>query len=455
MLSRNIGNWDACRRLFALALPMTGSQLINVASGFFCVVMLAQLGPEVLAASALVFSTDLSIMVTGFSILFSLSVLIGHAYGEKKYLAIGVFVQQGWMLSLLISIPILLIFWYIKPILLFLGQSKEITELVQLYFHAFLWCVIPELLVVCNQQFGYGIHKKLLMVSTSILSVIVLLCTAYVLIFGKFGCPQLGIAGLGYARAAQNTFFFLFTTSFFYYSKDFSRFQLFKFRVHHHLEQLFHMLAIGWPISIQMGGEMLSFFVTGLMIGWLGATSLAAFQVVNQYSFIVMISIFSLSQASGILVGQAVGAKQSHEVKKLGYVSMACVLVVTSLVALLFILAPKILSSLYLNVQDPNNRQTLAYIAVLFIIVAISQIFDGLRHILTGVLRGLFDTRFPMGVGLFVIWIIGVPLSYYLAFILHLGVVGVVGGGGIAMLIGSFVLLYRWHVLSRVIASRP
>lgn len=85
---------------------------------------------------------------------------------------IGVLVQQGWILSLVISIPVMIIFVYIEPILLFFGQSKEITEIVQLYFNAFVWCVIPELLVVCNQEFGYGIHKKILMLFASILSVI-------------------------------------------------------------------------------------------------------------------------------------------------------------------------------------------------------------------------------------------------------------------------------------------
>jgi MATE family multidrug resistance protein len=60
-------------------------------------VMLAQLGHEVLAASALIFSTQLSIMVSGMSILFSISVLVGHAYGAKNDLSIGNYVQQGWI----------------------------------------------------------------------------------------------------------------------------------------------------------------------------------------------------------------------------------------------------------------------------------------------------------------------------------------------------------------------
>src|SRR5690349_24777074 len=104
--NKNISFFEAGKRIFVLALPMAGSQFINVASGFLCMAMLAALGPKVLAASALIFSTQLSIMVSGMSILFSLSVLVGHSYGARDYLAIGTYVHQGWILAFLISLPI-------------------------------------------------------------------------------------------------------------------------------------------------------------------------------------------------------------------------------------------------------------------------------------------------------------------------------------------------------------
>ena len=58
--NKNMRYVDACKRISSLALPMTGSSLINVAGGFLCMVMLAQLGSQVLAACALIFSTELS-----------------------------------------------------------------------------------------------------------------------------------------------------------------------------------------------------------------------------------------------------------------------------------------------------------------------------------------------------------------------------------------------------------
>src|SRR5437763_1852226 len=101
---------------------MTGSQLLNVASSFLCMAMLAALGHEVLAASALIFTTQLSIMVSGMAILFSLGVLISHAYGAKDIAVIGVLLQQGWVLGIIISVPIMLLFWNMGALMLIFGQ---------------------------------------------------------------------------------------------------------------------------------------------------------------------------------------------------------------------------------------------------------------------------------------------------------------------------------------------
>jgi MATE family multidrug resistance protein len=428
---------------------MAGSQFINVASGFLCMAMLAALGHQVLAASALIFSTQLSIMLSGMSILFSLSVLVGHAYGAKDYKTIGNYVQQAWTLAILISLPVMLLFWHIDRILLFFGQSKEMTAIVHIYFHAFVWAVVPGFLASCNMQFGYGIHKKALIVLTSIISVVILLMSAYVLIFGKLGFPKLGVSGLGYATAAQYSFFFIFTTLFFFYKKSFTQFELFRYRVHQHLDHFVKMFKIGWPISVQIGGEMLSFFVGSIMLGWIGATALAAFQIVNQYYSLIVIPIFALSQASGILVGHACGAKKFHEIKALAHASIAMVLAASAIVAIGFLVFPKNLTAFYMNINDPTNAATLHLTVLIFMVVAFSQLFDGIRNVLVGVLRGLFDTRFPMYISLFTIWVIGMPISYLLTFPLHLGAVGFVIGGMLGMLSGVSIMTHRWRKLSK------
>lgn len=440
------------KRIISLSLPMAGIQLISVASSFLCMIMLAQLGHQVLAASALIYATQTSVMVIGMSILLSLSILVGHAYGAKNYSAIGHFLQQGWTLGLILSLPIMLFYWHIGTILIHCGQNAAVTQVVQTFFHAYIWSVIPLQLLACNQQFCYGVRKQIIAILSSCVGVVVLLISAYTLIYGKFGLPQLGVAGLGYAMAGQAWCGLIFSLFCFCFLKGFKQFDLFNYRVHKDWSYLKKMFKVGWPISTQISGEMLSFFVNASMVGWLGVTALSAYQVTVQCLFVVLIPMFSLAGASGILVGQACGSKNFHEIKRLGYASMGVTLAISIFVALVFLLFPQRLASLYLDVHNPANADTVHLIMSLFAITAFSLIVDGIRNVLTGSLRGLLDTKYPMFVGLSLLWLVGIPLSYLFAFHLHFGVIGIAMGSAVSMTIGTIILLRRWHNMCKKFA---
>lgn len=443
-----INDFTAWKRLISLALPMAGTTFLNAGSGFLCMAMVAALGHTVLAASALIFSTELAVIVSGISILFSVSVLVGRAYGAKDYPSVGTTLQQAWVLALVISIPFMLFFWNVGRLFQYVGAPPQLLGYITSYFHAFVFAVLPNFLGTCNIQVSYGLHKKRLVVTVGILSMVVLLVSAYALIFGKWGLPALGVAGLAYATALQYAFFFVVTTLFFRFEPSFHKFEMFRFRVHEHLDHFKKMLEVGWPISVQMGGEMLSFFVSGIMMGWLGVNALAAFQIVNQYYFLIIIPVFSLSQASGILIGNACGAKQFHEVNVLSRVTLFTVLGVSAVIALVFLGLPKLLASAYLDVVNPANALTVHYTVLIFAIIAFSQLFDNVRNALIGMLRGMLDTRFAMFTSVFCIWVFGMPLTYTLAFVLHLGVGGFVTGGALGMLACVALMFYRWKVVS-------
>ncbi len=436
------------KKILYLALPMAATQFVSVASGFLCMMMLARLGHEVLAASALIFSTQMSIMIITMSLLFSLSLLIGHAYGAKNYGAIGQWIQQGWTFAVVVSIPLMIGLWHIGPALILLGQNKNIAAIVQSFFYAHTLRVLPLMLGLCNQQLCYGVQKQHYDLIANILGIFVLLLTGYALILGKFGCPQLGVAGLGYAMAAQAWFYFLFTSICFCFDPSFKLYNLFSFRVHKGWQDLIKLLKVSWPISLQISGEMLSFFATSTIIGWLGVYDLAAYQVVLQYLLLIIIPIFALSQASGILVGQARGAGKLNELKPLGYLSLAIAVTVSVITGLGFILFPQHLTALYLNPHDPANAGIVRLLPSLFAVVALVLLCDAVRNTMTGALRGLFDTKFPMFIGLIMIWVVGLPLGYVLGFILHFGVVGIASGTAIGVFMGAVIVLYRWYVLS-------
>lgn len=243
---------QANKKILPLALTMAGTQLIWVGGGFLCMMMLAKLGHQVLAASALMISTQISIMVIAMSLLFPLSILISHCYGAQKFHEIGNYTQQSWALAILLSIPVIALFWNMDFLLKLFGQPPDLLPLLKSFFHAFVWAVAPVLLSICNQQLCYGIHKQKFVILTSLLSVSVLLISAYLLIFGHLGLPRLGPAGLGYAMAAQSWFSLIFLTLLLKRHPDFRLFELFKYRTFKDWSYLRRMFSVGWPISVQI-----------------------------------------------------------------------------------------------------------------------------------------------------------------------------------------------------------
>lgn len=434
------------KKITSLALPMAGSQLLNVGSIFICMAMLSTLGHEVLAASALIFSTQISMMLSGMSLLFSVGILVGRAHGaQNNFLARG-YLQKAWILAVFIGTLIIYILWHIEQLYLFFGQSRAIAHHVATYFHTFVWAVIPSLLSTCNMHFGYGMQQKKLIFWLNTLSVVLLLFISYGLILGTMGLPQLGIKGLAIAITVQQVFFFTVTTGAFFWKRNNLPLHLAPSQILHHLNQLQDLIRVGWPIFLQTTGEMLSFFLGSMMIGWLGTDTLAAFQVVNQYYFLLVIPVFSLSQASSILISQACGAKDLQQVSQLGYASMGMVLIASLLILSVFLFFPETLASFYLNPSQSAHDETLQLAILIFSITAFSQLFDSFRKLLTGLLRGLLDTKLPMFISLLTLWGIGIPCSYLFAFHFELGIIGYLTGGMLGMLLGVMLLGWHWYL---------
>lgn len=436
------------RQLLRLALPMTLTQFISIASGFICMAMVGHLGHAVLAACALIFAVQMTMAVIATAVLYSLGFLIGYAHGAKHPMMVGSFVQQAWIFGICVSIPMMYICLHIAWILQHFGQASALLPLVQQFFSAYAWAALPLTIAVTNQQFCYAIGQAELAVSASLSSVVVLIMSAIILVFGKLGAPALGVAGLGYAMALQVWTSVLFTMFCFVGLPVFKPFALFKLRIHKSTAELLRMLKLGWPICLQMGGELLSLFANAIMVGWLGVVTLGAYQVVSQYLILSIIPIFALSQASGMLLGQANGAKRFTELHKLGKSAVFLTLIFTGLVVILFLCLPRQLAGLYL-VGMAIPTATLQMIVMLFMIVAVTQILDGCRNVLTGMLRGLFDSRYPMLLSLTAIWIIGIPLSYCLSFPLQMGIYGIPIGSGIGMVLGVGALWWRWQTRLR------
>ncbi len=428
-----------------LALPMAGSRLIQMLSGFIGMLMLARLGHTVLAASALMTPTMITIIVIMIALLFSVSVVVGQAWGAGKQYEIGSIIQQGCVLALIISIPAMILFWYVDRFLLWTGQLPELIVYVRQYFHALEWGVVPIMLGATIQQACYGMLKQRLVIILNSFCLLIFVGVSYILIFGKLGFKAYGVAGLSYAFSIQAWLNLILLLVIFYVLPELKPMQLFAKRDNkdwHYLRQLFQ---IGWPMSAQFGGELLSFFAIAIMVGWLGDQALAASQVTQQVLFLFLVPMFAVAESTGILVSQSVGAKQFGEVEHIANVCLKLTLGFVIFFGIIFISFPSLLASIYINIHNPANAAVMHLIKMLFLITAFTLVFDTMRNVSAGALRGLYDTRFAMWIGITVNWLVSLPLGYVLAFPLHLGVIGFRLALAVALASGSIAVYLWWR----------
>lgn len=437
-----------------MAWPIAGSRLLVAISNFFAMWLLAHIGHDELAAGALIFAMQITITVIMASILFALSPMIGRAYGAGDYLKIGAVVQQGWFLSALLTLPTIIILWFCKPMLLALGQEPALANIAMTYFHVYVLGMIPMFFFMTNQMLAMGIGKQRLGFSSTLFATIMLFIVSYGLGLGKWGLPNLGVAGIAYGMVASQWAGFLFSSYFIIRQDYFKPFELFRWRLTQSWNYLRQLISIGWPIVVQTGGELLSWLFSVILIGWLGQASLSAQQITNQFSILVIVPIMGFSQASSILIGQAAGAKRYDEVRHLGLVNIGIGIALMLLVMFLYLVCPRELISLYINTKDPANTNIIHLATIVFAISAFTLLFDSSRNITIGALRGLYDNRYPMYLSIIMIWFIGLPLAYTLAFPLHLGIGGLAFGNMIGFMLACLILLWRWHTRSHHLLAK-
>jgi multidrug resistance protein, MATE family len=412
------------KRILALIMPMLGSRIFSMLGSFFGMIMVAQLGHDELAASALIASAQITPFVILMAILFAIGVVVSQDFGAKHYRKIGAIMQQGCLLGLVLSIALALVYRHMGSLLLLLGQKSQLVFYINQYFHLLAWFAPILILNVCLSQFFYGVLRQRVVLLSNVIGFVAYVPTAYFFIFGHAGFPKLGMAGMALALIAQGAIQLIYLLMVLFFDKRLDQYALFSRHDHAGLSHLKKLFQIGWPMCIQFGGELLGWFFVSIMIGWLGERNLAAFQVVQQFMVLAFVSIFSIAEAGGIMVGHEVGAKAYSQLRQVGRLTLLLAAAILLFVMLLFILIPEQLASLYMNIHDPALMQTLHLVVWLFLLNAFVLFLDAERNILSGLLRGLFDTRYAMGVGIIFIWLITLPIGYVFAFYAHLQVLG-------------------------------
>ena len=438
------------KAFLTLAIPLAGVQLSQAAIGFVDTLMMGRIGLETLAAGGLAALTFSVFLYTTSGVLMGVSPIVATAYGAGDKQQIDRVVQQGCLLVVGLTIPMSLLIANFDLLMRHLGQAETTVVLGNTYLDIMVWGFFPALGFALLRSVVAAMSHTRVIMSIAIGGTIINIIGDYVLGFGKFGFPRLGIAGLALASIIAMWAMFLALVGYILTHKELKTYRFFRqiYRVDRQI--LTSLLRVGIPIGVATALEIGLFTIVTYLMGLLGTEVLAAHQVVLQTIAITFMVPLAMSYAATIRVGQEIGQNGLLGATRAGYIGAALGLGFMLIMAAVLLLFPQQIIGIFIDTSDPRNANVVTLATGIMTIAAISQILDGPQKIIMGALYGLQDTRIPMILSFLAFWGIGLMSGYWLGFHTSLGGNGLWIGQSIGIAISAVMFVWRFHHLVRV-----
>lgn len=420
--------------MLQLALPVVLAEMGWMTMGMVDALMVGRISPEAIGAVGVGTSLFMGVCIFAMGLMLGLDTLVSHAYGAGRVNECHRWLFHGVVLALVVSLPVIGVLLWINSALDAWGLTPSVLVLTRPYLQTLTWSVVPLLLYSAFRRYlqGMGVVRPV-MFALAAANVVNVMCN-WLLIFGKFGFPELGVTGAAWATVFSRVAMAgSLLATIVYRERD-----VWNSR---HVEWAWfkRLLALGLPASGQVTLEVGVFAAATALAARLPAASLAAHQIALNYAAMTFMVPLGVASAGAVRVGHAVGRNDAAGASRAGWTALLLGVLFMTAAALVFLTLPRALLRAF-----TDDAGVLEVGVTLLFVAAVFQLFDGLQGVATGALRGLGDTRSPMLWNLAGHWFIGLPLGYWLAFVVGIGVIGLWWGLSIGLMICGVALLIVW-----------
>jgi MATE family multidrug resistance protein len=435
--------------MLRVAIPVVVAELGWMAMGVVDTIMVGPLGPEAIAAVGVGNSLHIAFTIFGMGLLLGLDTLVSQAFGARQIDECHRWLVHGLALALLLTTPLLLVCWAMYAAIPWLGFHPQVQPLLRSYFIVLLWSSPPLLLYAACRRYLQGMHLVTPIMFALVSANVINAVSNWVLIYGRFGFPALGVAGAGWATLLSRVYMLsaLLLAIVLYDRWRFGDIP----RLASHLQRRWfaRLLRLGFPAASTVALEVGVFASATALAGKLDPISAASHQIALNIAAVAFMVPLGLASAGAVRVGYAVGAQQPRRAAAAGWTAILLGVAFMVVAATAFLTMPRALIGLF-----SRDESVLGLGGSLLFVAAVFQLFDGVQGVTTGVLRGVGDTRTPMLTNLGAHWLFGLPVGYTLCFVLDVGVIGLWIGLSTGLIIAGVVLLYVWHRRIRALESR-
>ena len=408
-LNENSGpelNSGSLAEVFRVALP-----LILVASGnsvkLFCDrAMLSHFSNNQMEAAFTSGITYFTLLVFFIAIVSYCNIFVSQYYGAGEYDRVGIVVWQGVFISVAAGALLGTGLLWAEPLFALLGRDQSM-QLDQVRYVKILFAAsVFPLMMVAFTSFWGGLGRTWMVLLIEFSTVVINIILNYMLIFGNWGCPPLGIVGAAYGTVVSTFIGTVFAFLIFISAENRKVFNTLPDRVFH-FEIIKKILKFGVENGVRAVLDVGAFNVFVIILSYYGTLTGQASTITFTVNALAFIPLFGIGNSISILVGQGIGSKNielAQRVVKSGAAILTIYLTVSFLLLTVFNFIPLAL----FNINSDLLRSTTSKY---MFFVAVELVFNGIAILYSSAISGAGDTNYPMKLTLYISWgVFALPL---------------------------------------------
>lgn len=408
------------KALFRLGVPIVVGQIGTVVLNFADTLMIGRYGLMELAAAS--FVNPMFILLVVFSLGFSLGLtpIVGGMFGRGDKEGIGLTLRNGLAANGVVALVLLAVSLLFYFNIHRFGQPAELLP----YMRSYLLANIVSLPFVCLfnafKQFYDGITDTRTPMYVILGGNIANIFGNWVLIFGHFGLPALGLLGAGLSTMVSRIMMLAAFVLIFMTRRRYRPYLDAFLRGTSGGASFRRISGMGLPVALQLGMEASAFSLSAVLVGWIGVTALAAHQVMSTVSQVFYMVYSGMAAAVAVRVSYFHGQGDLPSVRA----SAASGFHVIMLIALM-LSSPVMLLRESIGTLFTDSAEVCSLVARIVVPVVVYQFGDGLQYVYGNSLRGISCVRPMIWIAFFSYIVVSLPLSWLLGIRLGWGLPGV------------------------------
>lgn len=444
-LTRRAGFWKAYKteykNLWRLGLPVLITQVGIIVVSFADTMMVGTYGTNELAAAAFVNSLFMIATVMQIGFASGMTPLVGALYSRKENSEVGVTLRAGLQINILVSLCFTAIMGTLYFFLDRFGQPEELLPLIRQYYLIVLATLLPMAIFNCCQQTANGTTDTATPMWMILGANAVNILGNYILIYGHFGVPELGLAGAGLSTLTARYLAMAGIILFFLFSK---RYRPYIDGLREGSDSISGVRRKVWvtsyPVMIQSGVECFLWSFGAIVSGWFGKIQLASYQVVNTIAQLGFMTFMSFGIATSIRVANYTGLRDSVGMRRITSAGLHLNILLATIASLIFLIGGRHL--IHAFTPDP---EVISAALALIIPLILYQYGDATQLTYANALRGTSDVKPLLWISITSYIVVGIPLLLFLAKTLEWHNVGVYYSFSGALIVASVMLRHAFN----------